>query len=160
MPGIITLAEWQERFEQLTLITQNIDNLHFEAGSRDVIELHGNILRVRCENCGAIERTDKTRVPGIPICESCGGRMRPDVVLFGEMLPTGTFELATEKAAQCDLFFVIGTSAMVYPAASLPEIAKRSGAFLVEVNPEVTPLSPLANEVLKGKAAETLPGII
>jgi NAD-dependent deacetylase len=87
----------------------------------------------------------------------CGDRLRPDVVLFGEMLPPGAFEFASERAAQCDLCFVIGTSALVYPAAGLPEIAKRAGAYVCEVNPERTPLSSLCDEVLMGKAGEVVP---
>ena len=92
-------------------------------------------------------------------CASCGNELRPDVVLFGEMLPPGAFEFASSKAAQCDLCFVIGTSALVYPAAGLPGIAKASGAYVCEVNPERTPLSDLCDEVLTGKAGEVVPQI-
>ena len=90
-------------------------------------------------------------------CLQCGDRLRPDVVLFGELLPPGALERAAEKAAQCQLCFVVGTSALVYPAAGLPEIAKAGGAFVCEVNPERTPLSDLCDEVLTGKAGEVLP---
>ena len=90
-------------------------------------------------------------------CLECGDSLRPDVVLFGEMLPPGAFELAAERAARCELCFVIGTSGLVYPAAGLPEIARSAGAFVCEVNPERTPLSSLCDEVLMGKAGEVLP---
>ena len=94
---------------------------------------------------------------GVPVCFDCGGNLRPDVVLFGEMLPAGAFEAAALKAHACELCFVVGTSAVVYPAASIPEIARAAGAYVVEVNPEPTPLSDLCDEVLAGRAAEILP---
>ncbi len=90
-------------------------------------------------------------------CVSCGDRLRPDVVLFGEMLPDGAFELAAQKASECELCFVVGTSALVYPAASLPAIAKNAGAYLCEINPEPTPLSEICDVVMNGKAGEILP---
>ena len=89
-------------------------------------------------------------------CEECGNTLRPDVVLFGEMLPPGAFEFALDRASRCELCLVIGTSGLVYPAASLPEVAKSSGAFVCEVNPERTPLSNLCDEVITGKAGEVL----
>jgi len=147
------LARWQEQFPEFTLVTQNIDGLHQKAGSRDVIELHGNIWRARCVTCRSFYdiASGKKRPEA---CLECGDPLRPDVVLFGELLPPGAFERAAERAARCELCIVIGTSALVYPAAGLPEIAKSAGAFLCEVNPETTPLSRLCNEVLMGKAAE------
>jgi len=148
------IARWQDRFPEFTLVTQNIDGLHQKAGSRDVIELHGNIWRARCVACSS--RYDiSTKRPDA--CLECGDALRPDVVLFGELLPPGAFEVATERASKCDLCIVIGTSGLVYPAAGLPEIAKAAGAFLCEVNPEPTPLSRLCDEVLMGKAGEVLP---
>jgi len=151
-----TIARWQERFAEFTLITQNVDGLHQAAGSRDVIEMHGSIWRARCISCGA-----RFEIPGEgerpAVCFACGDRLRPDVVLFGEMLPAGAFELAAQRASECELCFVVGTSALVYPAAALPEIAKASGAYLCEVNPERTPLSDLCDVVLTGKAGEVLP---
>ncbi len=150
------IAHWQDRFPQFTLVTQNIDGLHQKAGSREVVELHGNIWRARCVNCNARVEilTDKPRPD---ICAACGDRLRPDVVLFGEMLPPGAFETAAEKAADCELCFVIGTSAIVYPAASLPEIARSAGGYVCEINPEATPLSNRCDEGLTGKAGEVLP---
>lgn len=155
-PAHNQIAAWQDRFNEFTLVTQNIDGLHQKAGSRDVIELHGTIWRARCVTCESRFPIN----PGKPrpdACFACGDPLRPDVVLFGEMLPSGTFERAAAKAAQCDLCLVVGTSAIVYPAAGLPEIARAADAFVCEVNPERTPLSDLCNEVLLGKAGETLP---
>ena len=155
-PAHFAIAGWSERFPDLTVVTQNIDGLHQAAGSRGVIELHGSIWRARCMAC----HTRYEISPGEERpteCVSCGDRLRPDVILFGEQLPVGAFELAAEKAALCDLCFVIGTSSLVYPAASLAEIAKAAGAFLCEVNPEKTPMSALCDEVLSGRAGELLP---
>jgi len=146
---------WQRKFSEFTLVTQNVDGLHQYAGSTDVIEMHGSIWRARCISCHStfeISRDDRRQED----CASCGEHLRPDVVLFGEMLPPGAFERAAEAAAKCELCIVIGTSALVYPAASLPEIAKANGAFLCEVNSERTPLSDLFDVVLTGKAGELL----
>ena len=123
-----------------------------------MIELHGNVWRARCLSCSARSNVRDLKFDhGVPTCSDCGGALRPDVVLFGEMLPTGAFELATMKAEGCELCFVVGTSAVVYPAASIPEIARAAGAYLVEVNPEPTPLSALCDEVITGRAGEILP---
>lgn len=156
-PAHVAIARWQERFKVLTLVTQNIDGLHQAAGSRNVIELHGNIWRARCAQCNATHDVRELRFDeGVPPCIDCGGHLRPDVVLFGEMLPLGAFEEAAERAGACELCLVVGTSAVVYPAAAIPEIARAAGAYVVEVNPERTPLSDLCDEVLTGKAGETL----
>ena len=149
------IARWQERFPHLAIVTQNIDGLHQKAGAHGVVELHGNIWRARCIACHLCHDADAETRP--EACLNCGERLRPDVVLFGEMLPSGAFEAAAELASTCDLCFVIGTSALVYPAASLPEIAKTAGAYICEVNPERTPLSDLCDEVINGKAGEVLP---
>jgi len=154
-PAHYEIARWQDHFAELTLVTQNIDGLHQKAGSREVIELHGNIWRARCTACGTAYSMVQERRPDA--CFECGDLLRPDVVLFGEMLPPGAFELAIARASRCELCFVVGTSALVYPAAGLPEIAKAAGAYVVEVNPERTPLSNLCDEVLTGKAGEVLP---
>jgi NAD-dependent deacetylase len=159
-PAHLALASWQERFDVLTLATQNIDGLHGAAGSRGVLELHGNIWRARCPRCGARAELrslkEQERPPG---CPECGDPMRPDVVLFGEMLPADVYAAAAERAAGCELCFVVGTSALVYPAAGLPLIARHAGAYLVEVNPEPTPLSEMCHEVLHGPAGEILPAL-
>jgi NAD-dependent deacetylase len=132
--------------------------LHQAAGSRNVIELHGNIWRARCFDCGTRHDVRELNFDDtVPVCFDCGGNLRPDVVLFGEMLPAGAFESAAMKSQACDLCFIIGTSAVVYPAASIPEIARQGSAYVVEVNPEPTPLSDMCDEVLTGKAGEVLP---
>jgi NAD-dependent deacetylase len=157
-PAHETLARWQRRFRRFTLATQNVDGLHAEAGSLDVLELHGNVWRARCLACGGREdlRGEREAVRP-PVCRACGGLMRPDVVLFGEMLPEDVWASAAERAAAADVCFVVGTSAIVYPAAGLPVAAKRGGAFLVEVNPEETQLSEICDVMLRGAAGEILP---
>lgn len=151
------IARWQDQFPEFTLVTQNVDGLHQKAGSRNVLELHGNVWRARCTVCRLSHDMAQSERP--EACPSCGNAFRPDVVLFGEMLPPGAFEIASNKAAECDLCFVIGTSSVVYPAAALPEIASAAGAYICEVNPERTPLSDLCDEVITGKAGEVLPRI-
>jgi NAD-dependent deacetylase len=156
--GHRAIARWQDRFPSFSVVTQNIDGLHQAAGSREVIELHGSIWRARCVACGA--RYDLRQLSfddGVPACLDCGSALRPDVVLFGEFLPAGAFEAASAKASACDLCLVVGTSAVVYPAAAIPEIARAAGAYLVEVNPERTPLSDICHEVLQGAAGDILP---
>jgi NAD-dependent deacetylase len=155
-PAHHEIARWQDLFDEFTLVTQNVDGLHQRAGSRNVIELHGNIWRARCITCDTRHAIPQTGSRP-EACSECGDPLRPDVVLFGEMLPSGSFERASAKAAGCELCFVVGTSALVYPAASLPEIARAHGAFLCEVNPEPTSLSDLCDEVLTGRAGEVLP---
>ena len=157
-PAHAALARWQDRFERFTLATQNIDGLHAAAGSRGVLELHGNVWRARCLACGG--REDLRGMEGgerPPVCRACGEWMRPDVVLFGEMLPCDVWEEAAERAARCDVCLVVGTSAIVYPAAGLPVAARRAGAYLVEVNPEPTPLSEICDATVRGRAGEILP---
>ena len=157
-PAHEALARWQSRFRVFTLATQNVDGLHAEAGSRGVLELHGNLRRARCLDCGGVEELrGKPADVRPPACASCGGMMRPDVVLFGEMLPEGVWAEAAGRAACSDVCFVVGTSAIIYPAAALPAAAKRAGAFLVEVNPEETPLSEICDVTLRGAAGELLP---
>lgn len=152
------LADWQDKFADFTLVTQNIDGLHARAGSREVLELHGNINRSYCTACAKRFQMRAQDVPHKPeTCDECGAPVRPDVVLFGEMLPVDAFRKAERKARECDLFFVVGTSALVYPAAGLAQIAEFSGAHLVEVNPEETPMTDFCDERLRGKAGEILP---
>lgn len=155
-PAHFEIARWQSQFDECTVVTQNIDGLHQAAGARDVVELHGSIWRAACVSCHT--RYEISRTASRPDqCTSCGDHLRPDVVLFGEMLPAGAFELAAARALECDICFVVGTSGLVYPAAGLAEIARAGGASICEVNPERTPLSDLCDEVLSGKAGEILP---
>lgn len=156
--GHIALAAWERRFEDFTLVTQNIDDLHRAAGSLNVLELHGNIWRARCLRCNStFEVRESPLEQNPPLCLACGYAARPDVVLFGEMLPEGVFDRAEEAAARADLFFVIGTSAVVYPAASLPITAKQNGAKVIEINPEQTDISFMVDVTILGKAGDILP---
>jgi NAD-dependent deacetylase len=158
--GHVALATIEHLMEDFTLVTQNVDNLHRRAGSQHVLELHGNIMQSYCIDCGAKdEQPDFSGENKIPNCKSCGGLVRPDVVWFGEMLPQDVFEEAEHAAQRCGLFLCVGTSAIVYPAASLPMIARQSGAFTVEVNIERTEQSKMFDETLFGKAGEILPSI-
>ena len=150
----------QSRFPRFTLITQNVDGLHQRAGSRDVIELHGNITRTKCfeENTVVTKWRETGDVP--PKCPSCGGMLRPDVVWFEEPLPEQAIAEATAASHSCDLFLCVGTSTAVYPAASLPFDALRAGATVVEINPQPTPLTAKAHFVLSGPAGVVLPELI
>ncbi|MBD3218986.1 MAG: NAD-dependent protein deacylase [candidate division Zixibacteria bacterium] len=159
-PGHYALAKMEKNFSDFCLVTQNVDNLHENAGSKYILEVHGNIMKNKCMNCNKpVERLDFKEGDELPECE-CGGMIRPDVVWFGEMLPQDVFEEANRKAFQCDLFFSIGTSAIVYPAAALPITAKQRGAYLVEINVTETELSTLADEVLLGPSGEILPKLL
>ena len=143
----------------LTLVTQNVDRLHQRAGSQNVLELHGNIVTSRCEKCRHIQDLLPGFVPP-PTCEKCGSRMRPNVVWFSEMLPRDVLERAALAFETCDVALVIGTSSVVEPAASLGRIAKESGALLIEVNPEVTPLSRFADLRISSGAVNGLGALL
>jgi NAD-dependent deacetylase len=151
--GHYALVDFERYFDEFTVITQNIDDLHRRAGTTNVIELHGNIYRDRCMSCGHIQVPQDNRHR----CEKCGERVRPDVVLYGENLDEKNLKKAQEAAAVCEVFFSIGTSSVVEPAASLPYLAKANGAYLVEINTEQTPLSIHANESLRGATGKILP---
>ncbi|MCW9066658.1 MAG: NAD-dependent deacylase [Ignavibacteriaceae bacterium] len=154
----LTIAEMQNHFKDVTVVTQNVDNLHRRAGSKKIYELHGNIERNFCINCKKFHNEELDFSTGVPKCE-CGGLLRPDVVWFGEHLPEDQF-LGGEKAAiKSDIFFVVGTSVVVYPAAGLIYTAKASGSIIVEINIEATTLSDTANYSFFGKAGEILPKI-
>lgn len=155
--GHITLAAMEKFFPEFHLITQNVDGLHQSAGSRSVIELHGNIMRTKCfsEDAVVAEWKDTGDVP--PKCPRCGGLLRPDVVWFEETLPEVEISQAFQASRHCDLFLSIGTSSAVYPAASLPQEALSSGATVVEINPQPTPFTPKASFVLNGPAGVILP---
>ncbi|HSP89003.1 MAG TPA: NAD-dependent deacylase [Ignavibacteriaceae bacterium] len=157
--GHIAISEMQNIFNEVTVVTQNIDNLHHRAGSKTVYELHGNIERNFCIKCKTFYNEELDFSKGVPKCK-CGGLIRPDVVWFGEYLPEDQFE-ASEKAAQnCDVFFIVGTSAVVYPAAGLVITAKKNGAYLVEINIEETEISSLVDTSFFGEAGKILPSII
>ncbi|MDP2885162.1 MAG: NAD-dependent deacylase [Ignavibacteria bacterium] len=160
-PGHVALVELERRVKEFTLVTQNVDNLHRRAGSQSVVELHGNIERSYCIECKTVvSELNLDALNRAPRCEKCGGLVRPDVVWFGEMLPVEAFSKAEAAARRCDVFLCVGTSAVVYPAASLPITALDNGAYIVEINREYTDLSSRAHETLIGKAGEILPELL
>ena len=186
--GHLSLAEMEKLFPAFLLITQNVDGLHRLAGSKNLVELHGNIFEGKCRDCGKVfgeeefselfaladrKRLEKMseeefkrvvlnslKEEELPACPICGSIVGPGVVWFGESLPEDALERAFAFAEKSDVFFSVGTSAVVQPAASVPLIAKRQGAVLVEVNPEETPLSPYCDFVFRASASEVLPGIL
>jgi NAD-dependent deacetylase len=159
-PGHLALAKLEQHLPHLTLITQNVDGLHRQAGSQNIIELHGNIRRTLCFEEGNVVESweDSNDVP--PRCPRCGGLLRPDVVWFGESLPQAALARAFEAAEQCHLFLSVGTSALVQPAASLPLIALEHGATVVEINPDETVLSHRMTYTLRGPAGQVLPVLV
>jgi len=154
------LATLERSRDDMLLVTQNVDGLHERCGSRQVVRLHGSLWRLRCTADGReLEdlRVDLGQLP--PRCE-CGALLRPGVVWFGEALPPEAIEAGERAARRAALVLVIGTSSLVYPAAELPRIAAAAGAYLVEVNPETTPLSAVAHERFAGPAGEVLPALL
>ena len=158
-PGHYALAQIEAAHPGFFLATQNVDGLHARAGSRNLVELHGNIRRSICFNQRHVAESWAPTNDPPPRCAQCGSPLRPDVVWFGEALPPDALRRAQEAAASCDLFLSIGTSTLVYPAAELPYIAGSNGATVVEINPDETPLSKLADFVLREKAGVALPDI-
>lgn len=159
-PAHVALAGMEKRFQQFRLVTQNVDGLHQRAGSRNVIELHGNITRTKCFDEGTVISSwpDEGEVP--PRCPNCGGCLRPDVVWFEEPMPEAEMALAAQASTTSEVFLSIGTSTVVYPAASLPFEALRAGATVVEINPLPTPLTAHASYVLRGAAREIVPELL
>jgi NAD-dependent deacetylase len=164
-PGHHALARLEQRWgpENFTLCTQNIDGLHRAAGSRNVLELHGNLGRVRCtgSGCGRVEDRTGETLDELPRCRSCAkGLLRPDIVWFHERLPEEVWREAGRAAGQCDCFLVVGTTAVVYPAAGLVGLARQRGARVVEVNIEASAVSTLVDVHLRGKSGEVLPQLL
>lgn len=159
-PGHYALVEMEKRSPEFTLITQNVDGLHRFAGSKNVYELHGNIQRVRCSQCGTFTETWGDDSESVPVCEKCGGLLRPDVVWFGEALPREELEAAVRASRACQVFFSIGTSGVVQPAASLAHAARNNGSVVVEINAEPTPLTPKTDFAFHDKSGEILPDLV
>ncbi len=159
--GHLALVELEKIFDNYVLITQNVDNLHAAAGSESILELHGNIYRNKCVDCDALFEYEGDINPNkIPGCGLCGGKIRPDVVWFGEMLDPEIINAAFEQSEEADVFFSVGTSGLVHPAASLPVAAKNHGAAVVEINVEETALTELADFHFSGKSGEILPQLL
>lgn len=160
-PGHYALAAIEQRVPNFTLITQNIDGLHEKAGSREIVELHGNIFRVKCfAEDKQVAHWDDLGKERPPRCPNCGGFLRPDVVWFGETLPVDALARAVKVSRSAELYLVIGTSGLVQPAASLPFEAVDAGAMVVEVNPDSTPLSSWMSHTLRGTSGIILSALV
>ena len=162
--GHLAVAGWQDHAE-VTVVTQNVDDLHERAGSRAVHHLHGSLAAFRCAACGSRyhgplpEMAEPVLECEPPSCE-CGGLIRPDIVWFGEQLPDEPWQAAVAAVANAELVVVVGTSGVVYPAAGLPEVALARGAAVIEVNPEPTPLSSSATASIRESAGAALPTLL
>ncbi|MBF0496905.1 MAG: NAD-dependent deacylase [Deltaproteobacteria bacterium] len=160
-PAHLALVKMEQRFSPaFTLITQNVDGLHTQAGSRNILEIHGNLWQVRCLRCGRLDTVYGVFESIPPKCDQCGGMLRPNVVWFGEALDPQVLGAATAAAESCDLMLVIGTSAVVQPAASLAILAKKRGAGVIEINLEETDHTGRLDITLLGKAGEIVPGLM
>jgi NAD-dependent deacetylase len=163
-PGHFALAKMESiaaiKGFQFLLITQNIDGLHQRAGSRKVVELHGNIKRIKCSRCDRYPEIESQNDRETLRCKYCEGFLRPDVVWFGENIPKNTLQTAWQVTKKCDIFFAIGTSAIVQPAAQLPIIALQNGAIVVEINPNETPFTRYATFHFQGPSGIELPNLI
>jgi NAD-dependent deacetylase len=159
-PAHEALVMLEEKIPHFALITQNIDDLHRRAGSRNLIELHGNIWILRCTGCKVVERNEDVSLPELPQCSRCQGLLRPHVVWFGEQLQPETLERAIAETRSCDTMLVVGTSAVVQPAASLALHAKKEGSRVIEINLESAPHSRYLDLVIQGKAGEVLPQLV
>lgn len=159
-PGHYALVNMARHSPDFILITQNVDGLHRMAGSPRLIELHGNLQRVKCSSCGAQAEAWDEADDQVPRCAFCEGLLRPDVVWFGEPLPRTELEAAVSAARACHVFFSIGTSGLVQPAASLAYAAHNRGAVVVEINAELTPLTQKVDFALHGKSGEILPALV
>lgn len=159
-PAHHALAALETRCAEFTLITQNVDGLHRRAGSRRLIELHGDLFRTCCSRERRVVECWKATEQRPPACPRCGAPLRPDVVWFGETLPQDALASAFELSGGCDVFLCVGTSALVQPAASLPLAALQAGALVVEINLDETALSPHARFTLRGPAGVLLPMLL
>jgi len=155
----LALVELEKHVPNFLLITQNVDGLHFRAGSRKLMEMHGSLWQVKCTVC-THAREDRSELPDMPECPVCGHLLRPGVVWFGEPLIPGVLKVAIDQVGKADVFMSIGTSNLVQPAASFYQLAKDHGAITVEINLEPTPNSGLMDFALHGKAGEILPELV
>jgi NAD-dependent deacetylase len=156
-PAHETVATMERRFPRFWLITQNVDGLHRDAGSTRLSEIHGNIWQVRCTACGLVEDDRRVPIPIPPACTACGQLVRPHIVWFGEPLAPEDLSASYDALESCEVLLIIGTSGIVYPAASFAPVAKSAGAFVVEINLDDTPNSGLVDVVLRGRAKEIVP---
>ena len=159
-PAHEALARLEREKPGFSLITQNVDGLHRQAGSTQLIEIHGDIWTVRCTRCSACYEERSLELEAPPACKECGGLLRPNVVWFGENLDQTHIARAWEAASLAQVMLVIGTSAVVQPAASLALVAQKAGAYVIELNLEPTPNSDWVDASLLGKAGEVLPRLV
>jgi len=156
--GHRVLSKWEGIFPTFNVITQNIDGFHAKAGSTNIVELHGNIWKLRCTEEGTIRENHETPLTeNPPRCPDCGAMQRPHVVWFGESLDPAVIQQAFALSSSCEVMFVVGTSAVVQPAASLPIAAADAGAKIVEINPNPTPLTVYTDFSFRGNSGEILP---
>ncbi len=170
-PGHYALVELEKKFDDFMILTQNVDNLHQRAGSRKILELHGNIFKTRCLSCNKItdpqfssplmgeEKGEGEKISDMLQCQ-CGGLLRPDVVWFGEPIPQDIWQTSMEFLSTADAALICGTSGVVWPAAAIPQIAKNNNAKIIEINLEPTPISSLVDTSIIGKSGEVLPAIV
>ncbi|MBD3868649.1 MAG: NAD-dependent deacylase [Acidobacteria bacterium] len=159
-PAHTAIVDLEKKLSNLTVVTQNVDGLHERAGTAEIIRLHGSLWTLRCTVCGAEREDLRPALHPLPPGCGCGGMLRPGVVWFGEQLPRESMGKAQNAVRNCRLMLVVGTSSLVYPAAAMPQAARAAGAFVVEVNPERTPLTPMVDEHYDGPAGEILPGFV
>ncbi len=157
-PGHYALAQLADLVPRLSLVTQNVDNLHQRAGSRNVIEFHGNIFVDRCFADGTEQAADDSL--DVPVCPDCGGPLRPGVVWFGEAIPESALNASWAAAIDCDVFLSVGTSSLVYPAAGLAEVANQNGAMVAEINPNPTALAAGFDFAIAGSSGVVLPELV
>ena len=159
-PGHVAMAELEGLGILRAVITQNVDGLHTRAGSKSVLEIHGNRNYLRCVGCGHRQPRDGYAITDLPpLCSECGGVIKLDTVMFGEPIPRTTLDACIEEVQQCDAMLLVGTSGAVNPAAQFPLVAQERGAQIIEVNPAPTELTAVAHVVLNGSAGEILPSV-
>lgn len=154
------LVALERRVERFWLITQNVDGLHPDAGSSKLSEIHGNIWKVRCTQCRQVHTNRAVPIPILPLCPACGGLLRPHIVWFGESLDPDDLDRSVAAVGSCEVLLIIGTSGVVYPAASFASLAKQAGSFVTEINVDPTPNSQLVDVAIGGRAAEIVPQLM
>ncbi|MCC2641305.1 MAG: npdA [Nitrospira sp.] len=151
------VAQMEQRFERFWLITQNVDGLHRDAGSRQLSEIHGNIWMVRCTACRLVVENRDVPISILPLCRSCGSLLRPHIVWFGESLAKDDLQKSDDALHTCDLCLIIGTSGLVYPGAGFASLAKQAGAFVAEINLDPTAQSGIVDVAIQGRAKDIVP---
>ena len=159
-PAHHALVELERRAARFWLITQNVDGLHPDAGSRKLSEIHGNIWKVRCTQCGQVGTNRAVPMPLLPRCTACGGLLRPHIVWFGESLDPGDLDRSVTAVGSCEVLLIVGTSGLVHPAASFASLAKQAGAFVAEINLDSTPNTDIVDAAIQGRAAEIVPELL